>query len=579
MIYQNTYGSKLYPVREIKTLKEMLDTGATLFKDKPAFLAKAKKGGIYQELTHRQLKTDVDALGTKLIEMGLLGEKIAIIGDNSYQWITSYFAVVNGVGIVVPLDKELSPAEIYNLIETVSCKAVFYTSNFESIFKEYDIPFKFKMEVYSEKDAPESEISWRYLVNEGRKLLSAGDTRFIEAEINPNEMKIMLFTSGTMDIPKAVMLSHGNVISNVISTSQIVHLKEDERTLSVLPIHHTFESTMGIMTVLFQGCSIAFYEGLKYVTKNLEEAKASALVGVPLIFESIYDKIWKQAEKTKKAGALRAAINLNKTLKVTLGVDASRKLFKSVYASFGGRLRLLITGAAAIDPKVLRGFQDLGFEVAQGYGLTEAAPLVTGTPDFTNRYKKAGSCGPVIPGGELQIVDQDEEGIGEIIYRGPNVMLGYYNMPELTAEVIRDGWFYTGDLGFVDENGWLYITGRKKNIVVTKTGKNIFPEEIERQLMKIPYIAECMVYGLQSSDKKANNDDTIVAVKIQPNYERIYEEFGENFGENQIYALLKKHVMETNQGFPNYKWVHHIAIQSGDFVKTTTKKIKRHENM
>ena len=229
-------------------------------------------------------------------------------------------------------------------------------------------------------------------------MIAQGDRRYLDMPLDPDAVKILLFTSGTTDSAKAVMLSHRNIASNVMSTSQIVKLDPSDRALSILPIHHTFESTIGIMVMIYQGCSVAFYEGLKYVVKNLEEAKCSMLVGVPLIFESIYDKIWKQAAKTGKERALKLAIKANKGLK-KLGIDKSRTIFKSVYASFGGNLRLLVTGAAAIDPNVVRGFQDLGFEVVMGYGLTETAPLLTGTPDFGNRYKKAGSVGPVVPGG------------------------------------------------------------------------------------------------------------------------------------------------------------------------------------
>jgi long-chain acyl-CoA synthetase len=268
---------------------------------------------------------------------------------------------------------------------------------------------------------------------------------------------------------------------------------------------------MGMALVLYRGASIAFFEGLKYINKNLAEAQATVLIGVPLIFESIYDKIWKQAEKSGKAGALKKAIKLNKTLKA-MGIDASGKLFKSVHEKFGGKLRMMITGAAGIDPNVLRGFEDLGFRMLQGYGLTECSPLVSGTPDFSNTYKKAGSVGPSVDSGEIRIVDKDEDGIGEIIFKGPNVMLGYYNMPEKTAEVLKDGWFYTGDLGFLDKEGWLYITGRKKNVIVTKTGKNIYPEEVEYYINRNKYIQESLVHGLFDEE----TDDTQVSAQIRP---------------------------------------------------------------
>lgn len=574
MSYKNNYGEKLHKVREIATLRDIITSGAELYGDKVAFLNKKEKGGEYFETDYNTLKKDIDAIGTKLINLGLKDQPVAVIGENCYQWISTYFAVANGVGTVVPLDKELSQDEIYNLIQTAGCKAVFYTSTFEKYFTNYELEHKFNLEVYFDRENKENQDQWCKLLAEGQALIEGGDRSFIDAELNPDEVKILLFTSGTTDVAKAVMLSHRNIASDVMSTCKIVQLRPDERGLSILPIHHTFESTIGIMVLLFQGCSIAFFEGLKYVVKNLEEAKCSMLVGVPLIFESIYDKIWKQAKKSGKDKALKVAIKLNKTLKA-LGIDKSRTIFKSVYDSFGGNLRLLVTGAAAIDPNVVRGFQDLGFEIVMGYGLTETAPLLTGTPDFGNRYKKAGSVGPVIPDGELDIVDKNDEGIGEIIYRGPNVMHGYYKMQEKTDEVIIDGWFHTGDLGFVDEEGWLYITGRKKNIIVTKTGKNIYPEEIEKHLMKIKYIEECMVYGIDGD----GNDDTVVSVQVRPDYEEIYADHGQDFDDDQVYYLIKKNISEMNQEMPNYKRVRNVVIRKDEFIKTTTKKIKRQQNI
>lgn len=574
MSYTNNYGEKLHKVREIATLRDIIASGAELYGDKVAFLNKKEKGGEYFEIDYNTLKKDIDAIGTKLINLGLKDQPIAVIGENCYQWISTYFAVANGVGTIVPLDKELCQDEIYNLIQTAGCKAIFYTSSYEKYFTDYDIENKFKLEMYFDRENKEEQDEWCRLLSEGQTLIEAGNRSYIDAELDPDEVKILLFTSGTTDAAKAVMLSHRNIASNVMSTSKIVQLRPDDRGLSILPIHHTFESTIGIMVLLFHGCSIAFFEGLKYVVKNLEEAKCTMLVGVPLIFESIYDKIWKQAKKSGKDKALKVAIKLNKTLKA-LGIDKSRTIFKSVYASFGGNLRLFVTGAAAIDPNVVRGFQDLGFEIVMGYGLTETAPLLTGTPDFGNRYKKAGSVGPVIPDGELDIVDKNDEGIGEIIYRGPNVMHGYYNMQEKTDEVIIDGWFHTGDLGFVDEEGWLYITGRKKNIIVTKTGKNIYPEEIEKHLMKIKYIEECMVYGVDGD----GNDDTVVSVQARPNYEEIYEDHGQDFDDDQVYYLIKKSISEVNQEMPNYKRVRNVVIRKEEFVKTTTKKIKRQQNI
>lgn len=585
---ENKLIGKYHKVREITSLKDMFDSSARMYADRPAFLIKKVKGGEYCQINYAQAKNDADALGTQLISMGLKDAKIAIIGENCYEWVIAYYAAVNGTGVVVPLDKELSREEVYNLLKIAECRAVFFTPGYEDYFIDYDIDFKIKMKVYGDRTditepltaATEEEISadsvltWESLVGAGERLVAGGDRSFIDAEIDVDVMKILLFTSGTTDAAKGVMLSHKNIASDIMDTCRIAEILPEDRTLSILPIHHTFESTMGMSLIFYRGASSAFYEGLKYINKNLAEAQATVLIGVPLIFESIYEKIWKQAEKSGKAGTLKKAIKLNRTLNA-LGIDASRKLFKSVHEKFGGKFRMAITGAAAIDPNVLRGFEDLGIRMLQGYGLTECSPLVSGPPDFGNTYKKAGSSGPAVASGEIRIIDKDEDGIGEIIFKGPNVMLGYYKMPEKTAEVIKDGWFYTGDLGFLDDDGWLYITGRKKNVIVTKTGKNIYPEEVEYYINRNKYIQESLVHGMIDEE----SDDTLVSAQVRPNYDVIYEEFGDNFGEEEVQSLIKRVIADINEKLPIYKRVRNIAVRKDEFIKTTTKKIQRYKNV
>lgn len=579
MGYQEKY--QYHQVREISTLKQMLSESAEMFAERPAFLIKKEKGAPYSEIKYKQLKHDVDALGTTLLQMGLEGQKIAVIGENCYEWVVAYYAAANGTGVVVPLDKELSQEEIFTLLQIADCKAIFYTKAYAAYFEDFDIPFKIQMKVYGDrtdvqeplpKRQPGEDTTWEHLVAQGEELLKEGKRDFIDREIDPDEMHFLLFTSGTTEAAKGVMLSHRNIACDVMDTCRIAKVTPDDRTLSILPIHHTFESTMGMSLVLYRGASTAFYEGLRHVVKNLCEAQATVLIGVPLIFESMYEKIWKQAEKSGQAAILRKGIKLNRTL-AAMGIRAHKKIFKSVYSKFGGKLRLIITGAAGIDPNVYRGFEDLGFTVLQGYGLTECSPLVAGTPDFLGRYGKAGSVGPVVAGGELRVVDKGEDGIGEIIYKGPNVMLGYYRMPEKTAEVLRDGWFYTGDLGFLDKDGWLYLTGRRKNVIVTKTGKNIYPEEVEMYINRNKYVQESLVHGVE------RDDDTLVSAQIQPAYDVIYEEFGKEYKEDDIYTLIKETMKEINDKLPVYKRVRDFTIRTDDFVKTTTKKIKRFKNI
>ena len=562
-----------YPVRPIAHLKEMIQESARLYGDNTAFLVKDEKGGAYREITYGKFQEDIDALGTMMMEMGLKDKKIAIIGENCYPWMVAYYATVNGVGVAVPLDKELNENEIHNLMNTATCEAVFFTEAYSHYFNEFPVKYKIQMKAYEKEPDQETKgILFKDWVENGKTLLDGGNTSFQDREIDPHEMKMILFTSGTTDIAKGVMLNHHNIVSNIMDGSRIVKVHETDRTLSILPIHHTFESTMGTGMILYAGASIAFCEGLKYIAKNMEEAKVSILVGVPLIFESIYDKIWKQAEKTGKAKTLRKAIQWNKSLK-GMGLDMSRRLFKAVHKKFGGNLRMIVSGAAPIDPNVIRGFEDLGLKVLQGYGLTECSPLISGTPDFSDTYKKAGSVGLCVHSGAIQIVDQDEDQIGEILYAGPNVMMGYYNLPEKTEEVLKDGWFHTGDLGFLDDNGWLYITGRKKNVIVTKTGKNIYPEEVEYYINRNKYIQESLVHGILD-----DNEDTLVSAQVRPDYDVIYEEFGENMDEGQIHALIKKVIGDINEKLPIYKRVRNFSVRREEFIKTTTKKIKRHQN-
>ena len=390
------------------------------------------------------------------------------------------------------------------------------------------------------------------LIFQGRGLLETERDQFSDVTIDPEQMVEILFTSGTTGTPKGVMLSNKNICHVIRGANQVINLKKDDRALSVLPIHHTLESSMGILAVLFQGGSVAFCEGLKYMLKNMRESEASLIVGVPLIIESMYSKIWKEAEKNGSENAMLKAVRLNRRL-MTFKIDKRKKIFSGVRNRFGGNFRYLISGAAAIDPAVLRGFIDLGFDVSQGYGLTETAPLVTVIPDFENAYKKSGSVGLAIPGVEIKIDQPDEDGIGEILIKGANVMMGYYNMPEETAEVIKDGWLHSGDLGFMDPDGWLYITGRSRNIIVTKTGKNIYPEEIEAVIRNLDYVVDCMVYGV----KEKNEEEYRITVQIFPDYEALEKAKG-NMTDDEIFELFKEEIYQMNRKLASYKRVKDI---------------------
>lgn len=565
-----------HTVEDVSTIRGMMDLSTSLYPDRAAYKVKEKKGAPYKDITYSEFRKDVDGLGTYLVENGMKGKKIGIIGANCYEWVVAYFAVVSGAGICVPLDKELSSDEIANLSERAGLSAVFYTGKYDKAFEGLDIERKFSMSVY--EDPANADVPGHIMnaVKEGRRMVEGGVTSFTDIEVDPNALASLLFTSGTTGIPKGVMLSNRNITFASLAASRCVHLRDDDVTLSVLPIHHTFECTMDIITVYSQGACVAFCEGLKYVQKNMEEAGVSILVAVPLIIESLYNKIMKQAKKQKKEKALKALVALNRNL-MAVGIDQRRRIFRSIYKNFGGKLRLFIVGAAAMDPVAMRGLMDFGFDFAQGYGLTETAPLIAGTPERQRHeiYVKAGSCGPEVPYGKITVEDPDEDGIGEFAYEGPNVMLGYYEMPEETAKVMKDGKFYTGDLGFKDEDGWVYITGRSKNVIVTKTGKNIYPEELEVLVNSLPTVTDSMVYGREEEDGK----DYIVAVQILPDEEYIKEHVSADMDEKQLFEMFRDEIHKINMTLPDYKRIRNILVRKEDFIRTTTKKIKRQANL
>ncbi len=577
-------NTKFFDIREISDLKEMIVTNGELFSDKPAFLYKKERGGEYFEITHKKFREDVDALGTKLIDMGLKGKKIAVMGANCYQWILTYFATVNGTGTIVPIDKELEEESVFNILKKAKCDAIFYTDEYEELFAKYkDVKWKIKMTVYHDEADKSEKTHIDNFIASGYELLKEGKRDFVDAVIDVNAVAAILFTSGTTGDPKGAMISHKNIVTVIHDTGRVEDFKS-ERTLSILPIHHTFECTV-IMVILHQGGSVAFFEGLKYVVKNMQESKASMLVAVPLIVESVYNKIWAQAKKTGKDKKLQTGIKLSNSLK-KIGIDKSRTLFKDIYANFGGELKMFLCGAASLNPNVAKGLMDLGFGVYQGYGLTECTPLITATYMFDDIYKHTGSCGKVVPSGELKIINKDESGIGEICYKGDNVMSGYYEMPEETKKVLEDGWFSTGDLGFVDKDGWLYITGRQKNVIVTRTGKNIYPEELEAKINKMQYVTDSMVYSVEEGD-----GDTKIWVQIFPDYEKLNEEQGIDLNDEnatsiskdnrkkQVFKLFNEQIKDLNESIASYKRIKNIVIREEDFIRTTTKKIKRKESM
>lgn len=560
---------------DLQNLRELVDKTCVVNADRIAYMVKDKKGGEYRNIKYSEFQQDVEAVGTALLARGIRGQKIGIMGENCYEWVVVYIATINSGNIAVPLDRELSPAEVKLIMSAAECDTAFYTDTSSPKFEDLNLTHRIVMSLYGSHNLPCPAVkTWEEFRKEGTELIESGNTDFADVIIDKDAPASLIFTSGTTGNPKGVMLSSFNLVSNVEMTGEVFNVNSDDRVLSLLPIHHTFESNVTLLGMLYRGGSVAFFEGLKYVNTNMKEAQPTLVLAVPLIFESIYHRIWKQAKKTNKEKALKKTIKLNRKLK-NIGIDLSRRLFADIYAQLGGKVRVMLCGAAAIDPNVLKGYYDIGITFIQGYGLTEASPLATGTPISPMVYTKPGSVGPPLPRSTVRIVDPNDEGIGEIVYKGPNVMLGYYKMPEETANTLKDGWLYTGDYGFLSDDGWLYITGRKKNIIVTKTGKNIYPEELEGYLNRLDYIDESMVYGYEPDDE----DETLVAVQIRPDYEQIYADFGENYSEDKIKSLIEAQIKNLNQTLPNYKWIRKIDIRETEFVKTTTKKIKRQASM
>ena len=556
--------------RPIADIKHMLETSAELYADNVAFMQKFHKDEPYKSITYREALETVDNLGTALIAHGLKDKRIAVIGENCYQWATSYLAVIGGTGIVVPLDKELGASELKQLVQESEATAEMFTEKYAPVFKEIKASGETGLEklVQLNGESDDAEVlTWSGLIAEGKTLVEQGDRSFIDAEIDPEAMSELLFTSGTTGIAKGVMLSHKNICFDLMIAPTILRVHPWDIFFSVLPIHHTYEGTAGFLMPLYKGAAIAYCEGLKHIVKNLAEVSPTMFLGVPALFETLYKTIMKNVRKQGKEGLVRKVMSVKKKKK-KVGLDLNKILLKDILKVFGGRMRVLISGGAAIDPAILQFFNDLGFIAVQGYGLSECAPMGALNPD-QHKYMRNASVGHVLPGMDVKIEDKDEDGIGEICLKGDNVMLGYYKKPEETAKVIRDGWFYTGDQGYIDDEKFIYITGRKKNVIIASNGKNVFPEELEYLLSKVPYVAESMVWG---DEEKG---DIVIVAAIRPDMEEVEAAIGKGCSDEAVKELLWGEVDKINAELPLFKKIRKIAVRHEEFEKNTSKKIKR----
>jgi len=566
---------KLHKFEKITDLKDMINKSAQKFGDKPAFKFKTGKEGEFGAITYKQFAEEINALGTKLINMGLQGKRIAIIGENRYEWCLAYMAIACGTGVVVPLDKLLPANELETLIVRSGVEAIFYSGKYDEIMQDIKQRQTTDVRYYISMDLNQREngvYSQKELVQKGKQLIEQGNKKFIEARINNEKMGFMLFTSGTTAMSKAVMLSHKNIVTNLMDIAAVLDLDEHDTLLSFLPLHHTFECTVGFLYPMYKGANIAYCEGIRHIANNIKEYKVTAMISVPALFENMYKRLMKNIEKKGKLQEVEMMMKLTGTLS-KVGIDFRKKIFKEIHDGLGGHLRLLVNGAAALSPEVEKGFNDLGIKTIQGYGLTETSPVISAGTDFEQQI---GSVGKVFPSVKLKIVNKDADGIGEIHVKAPTVMLGYYQNEEATKAVIDNkGWFNTGDLGYVDKKGFLFLCGRKKSVIVLKNGKNVFPEEIETVINRIDGIKESFVYGKPEEDDEI---DLKICSKIVYDKETMKEIYGIE-EEKEILDLVWSKIKEINKTMPNYKAIKEVAITEEELIKTTTKKIKRHEEM
>ena len=567
---------KIYDAKRYSLIRDMFLETIKVNKDLVAILEKTNHKEPYKEITYKEYGEDVIALGTSFKELLNLDttKKVAIIGETSYSWYLTYMALLVGGIIAVPVDKELPEIELQNVLERAKVSTVVYSKKKKEITEKVCEKLDFidnLVEINSDDEIKGKHVGFNYLVNIGKRMVKSGNKEFLKAKIDPDEFKLLIFTSGTTSKAKGVMISNRNLCDNLFSAASYVNLKNTDRLFSILPLHHPYESTIGYLYPISCGASIAICEGLKYIVPNMQEAKPTALLSVPLLAENLYKKINQQIVKSKKDKLVNSMIHVTNALK-SVNVDIKRKVFSDIYNTLGGNLRIIVSAAAPIDKKVGKWLEDIGIVFLQGYGLTETAPIAALTPES---MPKVGSAGIAVPCAKIKIINPNEEGEGEVLIKSTTLMIGYYEDKEATEEVVKDGWFHTGDIGYLDDQGFLFITGRCKNVIVTQNGKNIYPEELEMLLSKIPYIEECMVYGLRKNPK---DKELTVAVKVIPNLKYIKEKHGD-ISKEEIHDIIWNEIKELNRTLVTYKTIKHLEIKEDAFEKTTTMKIKRYAEL
>ncbi len=599
---QKTEGKKYYPVRSFENLREMLEQSVSLYKDQPAFrFRQSPAADDIQTRSYQNFLSDCRAVGTSLLRLNLKGSRIAVVGANSYAWCVAHAAVINGAGVVVPIDSMLPQDELIDLLSRGKVEAVFYDAGYQlianaaaeklsqlrfciclrpALVKKDELPSwqndmlddagrsELDADVKSTKPSTAAFLSFDTCLESGYQAVGRGDASYSDITIDADALASLLFTSGTTSEAKAVMLSHRNICANIRGLAGVVSLPPGIRMLSVLPLHHTFENTCGLYMALYVGAQIHESDGLRYIQKNMNEYKIEMVIGVPLLFSNFYSKVQSALKKSGKDKLVNRLIPVTQVLRKA-GIDLRRIIYKQILDAFGGHFRLGICGAAPVDPDMLRFFDAVGIRILEGYGLTEASPVISGC---NTKVFAPGTVGEPLYGVTVAVLADKPGEPGEILAKGESIMLGYYENPEATAEAIdSDGWLHTGDMGLIDpKSGLLKITGRLKSMIVLKTGKKVFPEEIEHLIGQHDYIKESLVWG-----EDDESGDVVISAKFVIDKEALEQSDPLALDEKTLQERLNTMISEINSKMPSFKSIRQYVYSFQEMVKTTTRKVKR----